>query len=198
MASEIRVYFEGDPKLRRGFDGFFRKLAIPDGVRVKPIGCGQRVRALKSFARALSDHPEAFNVLLVDAEGAVDTKKPWDHLRSLQEEKLAKPRGASDAQAHLMVQVMESWFLADVQTLQSFYGQDFLTSRIPARSDVECVPKAQVLQALGEATEKTKKKRYHKTVHAPELLATIDPDKVRRASTWCERLCTTIEKVAEL
>ena len=54
-----------------------------------------------------------------------------------------------DDQAFLMVQVMETWFLADPKTLGSFFGSKFATNAMRQWPDLESVPKAVVFKALG-------------------------------------------------
>ncbi|MCP5117168.1 MAG: DUF4276 family protein [bacterium] len=53
---------------------------------------------------------------------------------------------------------------------------------------VEQIPKRDVLDSLHDATRKTKKGSYHKTKHAPTLLAAINPERVRAAAPNCDRL----------
>jgi len=198
MPSEIRIYFEGDKSLRLGFQAFLRDVreaARARRIAIIPFPCN--ALPLEAFTRALGDHPDALNLMLVDSECTVTTTHPWDHLASREENRMKKPRGAGEQHAHLMVQVMESWFLADRDALESYYGQDFAAGRLPDRPDIESVPKTEVLRALKEATERTKKKGYHKTAHAPSILGMIDPAKVRKVSHWCDRLFNTIERVIE-
>jgi len=93
-----------------------------------------------------------------------------------------------DEQAHLMVQVMESWFLADQDTLSSYYGQGFLRNSLPRQKDIERIDKQRVLGALSHASRLTQKGTYHKTKHGFELLELIDPALVRAASRHAENL----------
>ena len=93
-----------------------------------------------------------------------------------------------------MVQVMEAWFLADRDALQRYYGREFLVNRLHgSATDVESIPKNDVLLGLIRATERTRKGRYHKTQHAPDLLELVDVGKVRRNAPACERLFATLE-----
>ena len=200
MAAKIRIYFEGDAKLKRGFAAFLaslREKAASARIGWELVAGGNRHDAFEDFELALRNHPDDIIALLVDAEGQVTTDGPWEHLASLQDAALHKPQGAKGEQAHLMVQVMESWFLTDRQVLAQYYGQGFAAGRLPGSSDVESVPKERVIRSLVEATEQTKKGRYHETRHAPDLLASIDPAKVRAASPWCNRLFETIETIIE-
>ena len=198
MPSEIRIYFEGNKSLRLGFQAFLRDVReAARARRIAVITFPCNAIPLEAFTCALQDHPNALNLMLVDSECTVAATNPWDHLARREENCLRKPKGAEEHHAHLIVQIMESWFLADKDALQSYYGQGFAVGRLPNRQDVESIPKSEVLSSLKSATQKTRKKGYHKTAHAPDLLGMIDPAKVRTASPWCERLFATVERVIE-
>lgn len=92
-----------------------------------------------------------------------------------------------------MVQLMETWFLADRAALRAYYGSRFRQDRLPGNPRVEDVSKDDVLRGLRRATEDTRKGVYHKTRHAPEILAHLDPGWVRQAAPACDRLWRTIE-----
>ena len=93
---------------------------------------------------------------------------------------------------------MEAWFLADRDALRRYYGQDLLVNRLHgSATDVESIPKDDVLHGLTRATEPTQKGRYHKTRHAPELLEMVDVGKVRGNAPACERLFRTLERVLQ-
>lgn len=194
MVREIRFYIEGggdskDTKgfLRQGFSTFLKdliSLARNKRIRWQTITCGSRQAAFDAFKTALRQHPESFNVLLVDSEGPVTTR-PWHHLHERDRWQVAE---LSDDQCHLMTQAMEAWFIADIRALANFYGAGFYENRIPRTPDVEQIAKGQLEACLRDATRETQKGEYHKTRHAPKLLEMIDPATVRHASRHCERL----------
>ena len=72
MVREIRIYFEGDDRLRPGFHSFFANLrtaARQRGIRFRLVaGRGQVVRV---FINALAQYPapDTLNILLMDSEG---------------------------------------------------------------------------------------------------------------------------------
>ena len=92
-----------------------------------------------------------------------------------------------------MVQVMESWLIADKDTLRTYYGRGFRPSRLPDDPKVEQIPKGDVAKRLHDATRDTSKGPYHKTRHAPTILARVDPAKIRDAAPSCARLFHAIE-----
>lgn len=152
--------------------------------------CGSREQTFKAFRNWTRDFPDDLVFLLVDAEREV-TRAPREHLSMRDPWDLSF---ATDDQCHLMVQVMESWFLADLPALERFYGQQFGSKQIPARQNVEEVPKAEVEAALKNSTSKTQKGAYHKIKHGPAILESLDPERVRARAPHCERLFVTLEK----
>lgn len=131
----------------------------------------------------------AFNVLLVDAERPVN-QTAWQHLR---ERDGWEPPDDLDEQCHLMVQIMEAWFVADIDILESFYGNGFRRGVIPARDEVEVIDKAVLETALQNATRDSRKGPYHKIRHGSKLLCLIDSQIVRSKAPHCERFFTTLE-----
>jgi predicted Zn-dependent protease len=90
----------------------------------------------------------------------------------------------------------ESWFHADKEALQEFYGSSFRKNALKASPKVEEIPKSDLEKGLKEATKLTKKGDYfdNKTSHGVRLLSTISPDKVRGAAPNCERLFAAVLK----
>jgi len=130
------------------------------------------------------DSIREYSVLLVDSETAV-TATPWLHLNTREGDNWRRPSGAGVDQAHLMVQVMESWFLADRQTLFAYYGQRFLRNSLPRQQNIEKIDKEKVLETLRHASRHTQKGIYHKTRHGFELLELIDPSLCSSSFSSC-------------
>lgn len=200
MTAEIRIYVEGGgdqketkARLRRGFGAFLRDLR--DACRRRSIrwnvtACGGRDATFDAFDMAIRTHRTAFNVLLVDAEGPVDDG-PFDHLPDRWTAQW-KAGGVEERQCHLMVQILESWLIADGQQLAEYYGQGFHGKALPNETNVERVAKERVFAALEAATRGTKKGEYHKTRHAPDLLGRVRPSVVRSRAPYCDRLFETV------
>jgi hypothetical protein len=188
---KVRIYveggFEGSTKsdCRRAFAAFLGKVIRPGSFKV--IASGSRQNAYEDFSSALRQHPEEYVILLVDSETSV-TATPWQHLNMREGDNWQRPDGAGDDQAHLMVQVMEAWFLADQDTLAAYYGQRFLRNSLPRQEDIEQIEKNRVLDALRHASRKTQKGSYHKTRHGFDLLELISPAFVREASRHADDL----------
>ncbi len=194
----VRIYVEGggDQRVtlsacRAGFAEFFGKL-VPLGRKPKIIACGSRGATFDDLRIALGKHANAFVVLLVDSEGPLTAGyEPWTHLKA--RDSWDRPPGVAAESAHLMVQCMEAWLLADRDALATYYDQGFNGGALPGNPNVEQVSRADVMSALDNATRHTRTKgRYHKTRHGFQILATIDPAKVRAASAHANRLCTIL------
>ncbi|MGO8819260.1 MAG: DUF4276 family protein [Terriglobia bacterium] len=196
--TEIRMYVEGggdsaDTKqfLREGFSTFLNDLnsrARENRIRWHLVMCGGRLAAIDAFRTAIRQHAQAFNVLLVDSESAIQAT-PWRHLQARGEWDEEQPH---DDHCHFMTQAMEAWFVADTKALSQFYGQGFRSAAIPGYADVEQIAKDDLEPCLKNATHDTAKGEYHKGRHAWKLLKIIDPNKVRKASRNCNRLFHTL------
>ena len=191
----IKIYVEGggDSKAlraacRKGFAKFVERAELR-GRMPRFVACGGRQKAYGSFATALQIG-DGFPMLLVDSEDPVTVANPWDHLRN--RDGWARPAGSVDDQCHLMVPIMESWFLADKPTLTTFYGQGFLENSLPQNPRVEQVRKTDVLAGLDSATRHTTKGCYNKGSHSFDILVRIDPSAVERAAPRAKRFLDTL------
>ena len=186
----ITLYVEGggDGKdlksaCRRGFAKFLEKAGL-SGNMPKIVACGGRDNAFDSFTTSLAKG-DGTAVLLVDSEDPVTMQHPWEHLKV--RDNWDRPGGATDDQCHLMVQVMESWFLADVAALESHYGQGFRHQDLPQTTNKESIAKQTVLSGLDQASKNTKKGSYKKGRDSFPILEKLDPAKVRSASPHAGR-----------
>ncbi len=195
MVSEIRIYIEGDARLRVGFGQFLDRMrtqARDKRIRWEIILSGSRRESFDNFKIALSTHLDAFNVLLVDAEERVD-HEPWSHLKKRDD--WEKPNGCGDDHCQLMEQAMEAWFLADLEALRDYYGQGFNSNPIPRRQNVEEIEKDRLVSILQESTKHTSKKAYHKVKHASSILGKLREHEVRRRASHCERFFAMLEGI---
>jgi Domain of unknown function (DUF4276) len=191
VVTEIRIYFEGHEALRPGFNEFFSSLRSHArtrrcGFRVIPGGSGST--ACRDFSIALRTHPNAWNILLKDSEGP-DT--------GALSESLCREQGwdkANRDSIFWMVEMMESWFHADKDAIEGFYGRDFARNALRPNPKVEEIPKTDLESGLREATRHTSKGNYFdsKTSHGPKLLEVVSPDKVQQAAPNCKRLFDSI------
>ena len=188
--TEVRIYFEGDASLRPGFRELFKGLGGAK-LRLNLIACGADFVA--DFASGVKRNPNALNILLQDAEGPYSPAVVQETRRRIN--RYDSGQRIADDQLHFMAPLMESWFLADRQALIAYYGQGFAENRLPANHQVEEILKEDVINGLANATRDTAKGRYHKTRHAPELLARIDAGRVRAVAPTGARLFRLLEQL---
>ncbi len=181
----IRVYVEGGgdyrvlmAECRHGFSELFKKVMPPRSLPAV-IACGSRTEAFKKFCTGVKTYPDAFCILLVDSEGPVpESRGQWDVLHD--RDSWNAPPNVTDENCHLMVQLMESWFLTDKDALERYYGQGFNRNALPARADTENIPKEDVQRSLDNATRHTQAKGRYAKAHAFKILALIRPEEVRK------------------
>jgi len=186
----IYIYMEGGGDkaalhkiLRDGMKSFLEKANFQNNMP-SIVACGGREQAFDRFCTAIHQGKHAF--LLVDSESPVTCESPWEHLKNRQGDKWEKPDNVTDNECHLMVQCMESWFLADIDTLADFYGKGF-NRKVLATTNIEIIDKQTVFKQLEKATQNTLKGKYNKGNHSFYLLGMIDPQKVRKSSDWANR-----------
>lgn len=199
--SSITIYLEGggtgaDTKsaLRRGMDAFLdpiKRKARERSWRWNLVACGGRDQAFRRFRDAVAARPDDTIVLLVDAETGIGNSTPHEHLHTLDHWNLAF---AANETVHLMVQIMETWIIADTDALAGYYGPHFRANALPAAGQLETVTKDNIIGGLAQATHRTQKGVYHKIRHASELLKRIDPQKVRQRCPACDRFFNTLER----
>ena len=174
---------------RQAFASFLEKAGLA-GKLPSIEAAGGREQAYDAFKTAHARNSRTA-VLLVDAEAPVTIPDPWTHLKT--RDGWTRPAAATNDQCHLMVQVMESWFLADREALASFYQQRFRPHALPGTPRrVEQISKKDVEDGLERATRATTRGRYHKGQHSFEILASLDPAKVTAASPHARRFVQTL------
>ncbi len=180
---KVKLYVEGGGegkelagRFREGWHRFFEKAGL--GGRMPGIvRGGSREKTLDLFKNAASTpKPGEFPILLVDSEVAVPPDRaPWAQLRAA--DGWEPPPGVGEDQAFLMVQVMETWLLADREALERFFGEDWQDAKLPKWPQLETVPKKTILDALDHLSARGRR-RYSKGKVSFDLLGRIDPGKV--------------------
>ena len=155
--------------------------------------CGGRQKAFNDFRHAYggAGRPETV-ILLVDSEAPVAPNvAAWAHLK--ERDGWGKPEGAPHDSAHLMVQCMEAWFVADKDCLAAFFGQGFNRNALPRGPDIEAIPKSDLLTGLRNATRRCSPKgEYAKSRDSFAILAATDPKHVLEASPHARSLIETL------
>ena len=200
---KVTIFVEGggDTRLqqsdcRKGFGEFFNKLAIKSSLII--IACGGRKNAYDSFCMGLKNTKNnEYCLLLVDSEAPVNSPSVWQHVYLRVGDKWQKPDKATEEHLHFMVECMEAWFMADKQTLISYYGQGFNQNALSQNAKIEDISKQDLYATLNNATRKTAKGGYSKGRHSFEILSKIDAKEVVDKSPYAKRLLDTLQKPAK-
>jgi hypothetical protein len=192
-----KIYIEGGGDgealhtlFREGWRRFFEAAGLAGQMpRVVP-GKG-RVQTFDLFLTALGNpRPGELPLLLVDSEGPVAAGHTvWQHLKA--QANWDRPDGAGDDRAFLMVQVMETWFLADYALLREYFGAALREQHLREWPALEVLSKDTVISALTRATTGCSKS-YSKGKVSYELLARLNTQSVEakcpHAKTLLDRL----------
>ncbi len=191
--SGIAIYVEGGgdsseqkATFRIGISEFFgclREMARERRWKWKVVPCGSRNFTFDAYCHSVQTAPDQCSILLVNSEQAV-LHSPKQHLINRDGWAI---NDFSESSIHLMVQTMETWIVADPDALAAYYGQQFRTNVLPRTQLLEDVPKAQLANALNQATENTQKGRYNKIRHGSDLLRRVDPKRAKERCPSCRR-----------
>jgi Glu-tRNA(Gln) amidotransferase subunit E-like FAD-binding protein len=193
--TEIRIYAEGgrpgsEALLRLAFNAFFQPLldqARAKRIRWQVIAGQSRNRTFRNFRNGLTDHPDAVNILLVDSEEQVKTVN--EVIAHLQARDGWDMRDVDNEHCHLMVCMMESWIVADRDTLARHFRKK--PSAISDYPNIETVPKDEINRVMAAVSQD----RYDKIQDGLRLLAALDPTVVQQKAAHCRRLFDTLGQI---
>jgi hypothetical protein len=196
----VRLYVEGggegqllDTLFRQGWTQFFKAAGLAGKMPSVVRGQG-RAQTFDLFATAVA-HPRngILPLLLVDSEDPVaEGRSVWQHLEARDGWK--RPTGAAEDQAFLMVQVMETWFLADRDLLRRYFGGSLRETHLRQWPVLEAVPKPTVFDALAKATAGCQK-QYAKGKVSYELLGRLSPHQVEAACPHAKALLERLRRM---
>jgi hypothetical protein len=190
---EIRIYAEGggegdllDTLFRKGWKDFFESAGLR-GSMPRIIRGKTRSRTFDLFKTAVTHRtPGTLPLLLVDSEGPIHPGHTvWQHLKA--HDNWDPPPEVSDDQAFLMVEIMETWFLADRAALRDYFGPNLRENAFPTWPALESVPKVTIQNVLQAATANCKTK-YAKGRVSFELLSKLNPADVEQRCSHAQRL----------
>ncbi|MBO1320493.1 DUF4276 family protein [Acanthopleuribacter pedis] len=92
---------------------------------------------------------------------------------------------------------MESWLLADLETLGDFYGKGFKLPKNFSKVRLEGIPKNEVMAILEKSTSRTGKGTYSKGKHSFKILMIVRPEEVAKKSPWARYFLETLREKAE-
>ncbi len=192
---KIKIYIEGggdganlDQRFREAWTTFFERAGLA-GRMPRPVRGKGRKQTYDLYTQAVrTRRPDELPLLLVDSEDLVRSEHtPWAHLKARAADGWAKPEGAADDDAFLMICCMESWLIADRESLKTFFGREWRDRHLPAWPRLEDVEKSAVFNALAMASADCGSRRYEKGETSFKLLAAVDPEKVASACPSARR-----------
>lgn len=195
-----KIYVEGggegqllDTLFRNAWNDFFKAAGLK-GRMPRVIRGKGRQRTYELFRTAVANRaPNETPLLLVDSEDVISPHHTvWQHLNH--RNGWVQPPDAGDDDAFLMVQVMETWFLADRDALRKFFGPELNEKAFAAWPELEAVPKATVLSALEKATAKCKTS-YAKGAVSFKLLSTLNPAEVEQQCVHAHHLLARLRNL---
>jgi len=142
-----------DMRCREGFRalldncGFGRQRRMP-----RLVACGGANAVRDHFMRAHANNPAGdYIAMWLDSEEPMaDIDAAWTHLHAVRG--WEKPAGASDHQVLFMTTCMETWIVADIETLKRHYGSEFQDSALPPAVNLESRPRHEIQSQLFHAT----------------------------------------------
>ena len=178
-------------RFREGWNAFFKSAGLASKTKV--VRGGGRDKTFDRFVTAIENNrPNVVPILLIDSEDPVAKGHTvWQHLSA--RDGWRQPPNAGD-QAFLMVQAMETWFLADRDALRKYFGARFRQNALKKWPDLEAVPKPTALDALERATAACTK-HYAKGKVSFGLLAYIDPALVATACPHAKALLNRLRQL---
>ena len=189
----VRIFIEGggiasDEVFTEGWRKFFVAAGLL-GKMPRVVRGEGREQTFDKFRTALQRRrPNELPILLVDSEGpVVPGRSAWEHLHN--QDNWNQLPGAADDSAYLMVQVMETWFLADREALRRFFGPSLNENHFSQWPDLEAVPKDTVLNAMEMSTANCQRP-YSKGRVSFQLLGQINPQIVANACPHANQLLT--------
>ena len=161
-------------RCREGFRRLLEKCGF-SGRMPRLKACGSRQSAYENFVAIYASQSSLdYIALLIDSEDPVtNIDETWRHLN--QRDGWQRPAGAQNDQVLFMVTCMETWIVADRQTLNQHFGNPLQTSALPPLDNLERRSRQDVQDRLERATRNCPGP-YTKGPKSFEVLGKLNPD----------------------
>jgi len=174
------IYIEGggDSKelhilCRKGFRQLLERCGF-SGRLPRLVACGGRPAAYSDFKTAHESNKAEYVAMLIDSEKPVSNpEETWDHLRNC--DRWERPDGADDEQVLFMTTCMETWIVADRDTLRQHYGSSLQESALPSLISLEQGNRQDIQEGLKRATRNCSN-AYQKGKRSFEILGKLEPE----------------------
>ena len=178
MSAHIYIEGGGDSKdlriqCRKGFRQLLEQCGFSQRMP-RLVACGGRSAAYGDFKTAHESNRAEYVAMLIDSEEPVSNpEKTWDHLKN--RDLWEQPNGADDEQVLFMTTCMETWIVADLDTLRQHYGSSLQESALPSLSALERRNRQDIQEGLKHATRNCSN-AYRKGKRSFEILGKLKPE----------------------
>ena len=178
MIAYIYIEGGGDSKelhvrCRQGFRQLLERCGF-SGRMPRLVACGGRSAAYGDFKTAHESNKAEYVAMLIDSEKPVSNpEETWDHLRNC--DRWERPDGADDEQVLFMTTCMETWIVADRDTLRQHYGSSLQESALPSLISLEQGNRQDIQEGLKRATRNCSN-AYQKGKRSFEILGKLEPE----------------------
>ena len=136
-------------RCREGFRKLIEKAGFKADKKMPRLSaCGGRACAFDDFKTAHANPKVGHYIaMLVDSEDPpADVEKTWEHLK--RRDGWEKPAGAEDEQVLFMTTSMETWIVADRESLREHYGHELQVNALPPLANLEARGREEVHDKL--------------------------------------------------
>lgn len=173
---------KGGAQQRQGFVDFLRRAGVREQPRIKLAG--SRNSAIQTYLA----HESGTASLLVDSEEPVKDASSVAHLLATRAATREQATRMHVNEVFLMIETMESWLIADIESIKSRHplvdSSDIEKVRARVANNVERIPKAEAERLLSNAFPSG---RLDSKAARLGLVGSLDPDRVRSSSAEAAR-----------
>ena len=208
---KVKIYVEGggdrasdQSHCRKGFRELIEKMGFR-GRMPAIVASGGRDKAYKAFEIATTHvkDKDTLALLLVDSEEPLvkwhessPAALAWDHVKT--RDNWVRPHGVDDDQLQLMVTCMETWIMADQETLKKYFGRNLHTRSLLFLGDLESQSRHDVKKSLEDATRDCGEgKKYAKGRRSFEILSKLDPNTLELHLSYFRRFKQALNRFLE-
>ncbi len=199
------LYLEGggdSKELRARCREGFRRLLDSCGFakrRINLVACGGRGPAFDKFKSAHKKKASnEFIGLWIDSEDPLkNLEATWEHLKNRPGDNWEKPDGATDDQVLFMTTCMETWIVADRETLKKHFGSKLQVSALPPLEKLEERDRHDIFRRLKHATRNCSNP-YQKGEDSFEILGKLSPTVLGQRDRISRPLLPSFVRVVEI
>jgi hypothetical protein len=171
-------------RCQKAFHSLLDKMGFK-GRKPRLKACGGRDAVYEDFCTAHSARQDDFVAMWIDSEEPMqDAEAAWQHLASVTSVAAWEcPADAADEQVLFMTTCMETWIVADRETLERHYGHKLHENILPPLDNLEDRGRHDVQDRLERAT-KDCKNAYAKGKRSFEILEEVTPEALRNLPSF--------------